>query len=133
MARVIVLYDADCGFCRVALALLLAWDRARRLHPVPIQGDRGAELLKQMAQHDRLASWHLRDEQGGLYSGGAGVPPLFHALPGGGAIAWTASRFPAATAHADDWVAAHRTLLGRALRERPRAWAARVLTERERA
>lgn len=33
----IVLYDDDCGFCEVMLAMLLTWDRASRVRPVPIQ------------------------------------------------------------------------------------------------
>jgi predicted DCC family thiol-disulfide oxidoreductase YuxK len=37
----IVLYDDDCGFCEVMLAVLLAWDRATRVRPVPIQSTRG--------------------------------------------------------------------------------------------
>ena len=33
----IVLYDADCGFCRWSLGKLLAWDRRRLLRPVALQ------------------------------------------------------------------------------------------------
>jgi hypothetical protein len=33
----IVLYDDDCGFCEVMLAMLLRWDRATRVRPVSIQ------------------------------------------------------------------------------------------------
>ena len=29
----IVLYDGECGFCKVTLAMLLTWDRAKRLSP----------------------------------------------------------------------------------------------------
>jgi predicted DCC family thiol-disulfide oxidoreductase YuxK len=31
-----VLYDPDCGFCRVTLAFLLRWDVRGRLRPVAL-------------------------------------------------------------------------------------------------
>jgi predicted DCC family thiol-disulfide oxidoreductase YuxK len=129
---VIVLYDDDCGFCEVMLAVLLTWDRADRVRPVPIQSTRGEALLIDMKREDRLRSWHLLDAGGMLHSGGAGIPVIFAALPGGTPIANVVSRLPTTTARAYDWVASHRALLGRALRVRPRAWAARVIAERER-
>jgi len=128
----IVLYDDDCGFCEVMLAVLLTWDRASRVRPVPIQSARGEELLIDMKPEDRLKSWHLLDASGMLHSGGAGIPVIFAALPGGTPIAGVVSRFPRATSRSYDWVAGHRVLLGRGLRARPRAWAARVVAERER-
>jgi predicted DCC family thiol-disulfide oxidoreductase YuxK len=126
----IVLYDGDCGFCEVMLAMLLAWDRARRLDPVSIQSTRGEELLFDMARRDRLESWHLIDAEGVLYSGGAGISVIFAALPWGGPIARIASRFPRTTSRAYDWVASHRVLLGRLPKARLRARAARVIAER---
>jgi predicted DCC family thiol-disulfide oxidoreductase YuxK len=128
----IVLYDGDCGFCKVMLAVLLSWDKAKRLSPVPIQSARGEELLAGVAQQDRLASWHLTGAEGTLYSGGAGIPVIFAALPFGSPLALLASRFERATSRAYEWVAAHRVLLGRPLKARPRAWAARVIADRER-
>ncbi len=128
----IVLYDDDCGFCEVMLAMLLTWDRANRVRPVPIQSTRGEELLIDMKPEDRLKSWHLLDASGMLHSGGAGITVIFAALPGGTPIASVVSRFPRATSRSYDWVAGHRVLLGRGLRARPRAWAARVVAERER-
>jgi predicted DCC family thiol-disulfide oxidoreductase YuxK len=129
----IVLYDGECGFCKVMLAVLLSWEKAHRLDPVPIQSARGEELLTGMADQDRLQSWHLIDAEGTLYSGGAGIPVIFGALPFGSPLALLASRSPRATSRAYDWVAAHRVLLGRPLRARERAWAARVIAVRERA
>jgi predicted DCC family thiol-disulfide oxidoreductase YuxK len=129
----IVLYDGECGFCKVMLAVLLSWDRAHCLDPVPIQSARGEELLTGMADQDRLASWHLTGAEGTLYSGGAGIGVIFGALPFSSPIARLASRSPRATSRAYDWVAAHRVLLGRPLGARERAWASRVIAERERA
>lgn len=114
------------------LAMLLTWDRANRLSPVTIQSARGEELLADLARQDRLESWHLIDGEGVLYSGGAGVPVIFDVLPWGKLIACGASHFPTATSRAYDWVANHRVLLGRLLKARARAWAARVIATRGR-
>jgi predicted DCC family thiol-disulfide oxidoreductase YuxK len=129
--RVVVLYDGDCGFCKVALAALLWWDRARLLDPAPIESDRGARLLAHMSVVERLASWHLVDGTGAVRSGGAGAPVLFDRLPGGTPLARVAARFPRTTSHAYDWVASHRSKLGRLFPARTRARAARVVAGRE--
>ena len=131
-ATLIVLYDGECGFCKVTLAILLTWDRAKRLGAVAIQSARGEDLLSDMAHQDRLRSWHLIDGAGVVRSGGAAIPMIFAALPWGALIARTALQFPRTTSRAYEWVAGHRLLLGRLLRARPRAWAARVIAERER-
>jgi predicted DCC family thiol-disulfide oxidoreductase YuxK len=128
----LVLYDGNCGFCKVTLAVLLRWDRAHRLDATPIQSTLGQQVLGGMPAEDRLSSWHLLDDAGELHSGGPGLPVVFAALPRGAAFAGVASRFPATTARAYGWVAAHRVLLGRPIGARPRAWAARVIAERER-
>jgi predicted DCC family thiol-disulfide oxidoreductase YuxK len=128
---VVVLYDADCGFCRVALALLLRWDTRRRLEPAAIQSARGELLLGEIEPAMRMRSWHAVDPAGAISSGGAGVPLVFGALPSAMPIAWLAARFPSTTARVYDWIAAHRALLGRALNARTRAWGARVIAQRE--
>jgi predicted DCC family thiol-disulfide oxidoreductase YuxK len=125
----VVLYDAHCGFCAVMLATLLTWDRAKRLDPVGIQSTRGGELLIDVERQDRLESWHLVDGAGVVRSGGAAVPMVFAALPGGAPIARVVSLFPRTTSRAYEWVAGHRVLLGRLFKARPRAWAARVIAE----
>jgi predicted DCC family thiol-disulfide oxidoreductase YuxK len=112
----IVLYDAECGFCRWALARILAWDRQDRLRPVPIQGSEGGRLLADLPEERRLASWHLVTGDGRRYSAGAAIPPLMRMLPGGGPIATLASRFPRATEWLYQAVAARRGAFGRALR-----------------
>jgi predicted DCC family thiol-disulfide oxidoreductase YuxK len=128
-SALIVLYDSDCGFCKVMLAVLLSWDRARRLTPLPIQSSGGEELLSSTSPSDRLASWHLIDA-GEVRSAGAGLPVIFAALPGGSAIARLASRFPSTTSLLYEWVAAHRGVLARPLSARARAWASAVIAER---
>jgi predicted DCC family thiol-disulfide oxidoreductase YuxK len=128
----IVLYDSDCGFCKVMLAVLLSWDRAGRLTPLPIQSAGGEELLSGMTPSDRLASWHLIDGAGAVRSAGDGIATVFAALPGGSAFARLASQFPVTTSRVYEWVAAHRTLLGRPLSPQVRAWADRIIAERAR-
>ena len=132
MDNPIVLYDRDCGFCSVMVAILLTWDRTNVVDPVPIQSARGEQLLTDLAQQDRLKSWHLIDAGGTLYSGGAGIPVILDALPRGALIARVTSQFPNATRRSYEWVANHRVLLGRPLKARQRAWAARVIADRER-
>jgi predicted DCC family thiol-disulfide oxidoreductase YuxK len=118
-----LLYDADCGFCRVSVALVLAWDRRRRLRPVALQSEDGARLLAGMAKAERMASWHLVLPDGSVQSAGAAFPPLLRELPGGATLAALAGRFPAATERAYVLVARHRSVLGRALPEGVRRWA----------
>jgi predicted DCC family thiol-disulfide oxidoreductase YuxK len=64
-----------------------------------------------------MASWHLLDSQGELYSAGAGFPSLLRLLPGGGPLATAAARAPRITERGYRWVAGHRSLLGRFVTE----------------
>ena len=57
--RWILIYDADCGFCRWSLARVLALDRAHRLRPVALGTPEADALLADMAPDERAASWHL--------------------------------------------------------------------------
>src|SRR5688572_26858045 len=54
-----ILYDPDCGFCRVCVAVVLTWDRAGRLVPVPLGSPEANDLLRGMLEAERMASWHL--------------------------------------------------------------------------
>ncbi len=80
-----ILYDPDCGFCRVCVAVVLTWDRAGRLRPVPLGSGEAADLLRGMPEAEQMASWHLA-EHPEIRSGGAAFSPLFRLLPGGGAV-----------------------------------------------
>jgi predicted DCC family thiol-disulfide oxidoreductase YuxK len=110
-----VLYDRDCGFCKWALDKILAWDRARRLRPVAIQGEEGDRLLADVDSERRLDSWHLVAD-GEVLSGGDAAPRLFDALPGGRPLAALLRAFPRATERGYRWVAEHRGALARLLR-----------------
>jgi predicted DCC family thiol-disulfide oxidoreductase YuxK len=110
-----ILYDADCGFCRVCLALVLAWDRRRRLRPVALQSSEAERLLAGMTEERRMASWHLVTQRSEFHSGGAAFPPLLRLLPGGRLLAAPAARFPGATQRGYELVAENRSQLGRVL------------------
>jgi predicted DCC family thiol-disulfide oxidoreductase YuxK len=103
-----VLYDADCGVCRVTAAALMRLDWWRRLDLVPLQsfvaepGPASAELLEAL---------HVRDGAGRWARGGAAalriasvIPvlmPLAIAgrLPGMAGVAERAYRFVAGRRH----------------------------------
>jgi predicted DCC family thiol-disulfide oxidoreductase YuxK len=122
-----VLYDPDCGFCRVSLALLLRWDTRGRLDPVALGTEEADALLDGMPEDERMASWHLV-EGGAVSSGGAAFPPVFALLPGGRPLARATERFPGASDRLYRWVADHRSLLGRPLPGSARLWADRVIS-----
>jgi predicted DCC family thiol-disulfide oxidoreductase YuxK len=147
MTRAAILYDPDCGFCRVALAVLLRWDRHGRLRPVPLGTEEAARLLAGMPETEQMASWHLVDARwwesvaenatnpnhlempaGSVHSAGAAFPELFRLLPGGAGLAALTARFPRASERGYRWVADHRSLLGRVLPVAARRWADRVIS-----
>jgi predicted DCC family thiol-disulfide oxidoreductase YuxK len=119
----VLLYDADCGFCRVSLALILAWDRDARLRPLALQDPDAERLLAGMSGEERMRSWHLVSPGGRVRSAGAALSPLLAELPGGGPLARLSARFPGVVEPGYRWVADHRSSLGRALPGRARRWA----------
>jgi predicted DCC family thiol-disulfide oxidoreductase YuxK len=114
-ARMIVLYDAACGFCRVSVAALIGWDRALRLRFVPIESAQGACLLAALTPAERLRSAHTVDRDGRLRSASAAAPALLAELPAGRPLAWLARRTPRSTELAYRILTAARPLLGRAI------------------
>jgi predicted DCC family thiol-disulfide oxidoreductase YuxK len=127
MTRVPILYDLDCDFCRVSLAVLLRWDKRRRLRPVALGSDEAVALLRNMPEDEQMASWHLV-EHGRVYSAGAAFPPVFALLQGGRPLARLSARFPRASEGAYRLAADNRSLLGRALPAAARRWADRVIS-----
>jgi predicted DCC family thiol-disulfide oxidoreductase YuxK len=108
-----LLYDSDCGFCRWSVDKVLAWDRRGSLRPVALQTPEAAELLDDMAEERRMASWHLVTSEGKVYSRGAAAPPLLRMLPGGSPLAAVLAAFPGVTDRVYGWVTEHRDRLGR--------------------
>ena len=111
----VVFYDADCGFCKWSLDKILAWDRRGRLRAVAIQSPEGERLLAELSRDARLASWHLVDEAGTLYSAGAAAEPLARMLPGGRPLGAVFRAFPRLTERAYRYVAGHRDRWARLL------------------
>jgi predicted DCC family thiol-disulfide oxidoreductase YuxK len=109
-------YDPDCGFCRVCVAVILRWDRERRLRPVP---------------GEDLDSWDLI-EPGRAWSAGAAFSPLFRLLPGGAPLARLTDRFPNAANRGYRFVANRRSIIGKLIPAAVKRWADRVISESER-
>lgn len=122
-----MIYDADCGFCRFSLALLLTWDRRRALRPLPLGTPEAGRLLADLTEDERNASWHLVPGDGARTGAGAALAPALSPLPGGRVPAAIFARFPGATERGYRWVAEHRALLGRFVAARARRWADRVI------
>ena len=131
MRSAILLYDSDCGFCRWALAKVLAWDRRGALLPVPIDSAEGDRLLGGMPDQEKMASWHLVDPQGRLHSAGAAFAPLFRLLPGGGPFGALAERAPRATQRAYGVVAGNRSAFGRLVTDGAKLRADRRIADRK--
>lgn len=112
MSEAVILYDADCGFCRWAVDKVLAWDRAGKLRPTALQGPEADRLLRGLSDEEKMASWHLVID-GNRYSGGAAAAPLLRLLPGGRPLASVAAAFPGASDHAYRFVARNRDRFGR--------------------
>jgi hypothetical protein len=100
----------------VCVALVLRWDRAGRLRPVP---------------GEDLDAWQLVFPDGTVREAGAAFSPLFRLLPGGGPFARLADRFPDAAEGGYRWVADRRTTLGRPIPAAVERWADRVIAGRE--
>jgi predicted DCC family thiol-disulfide oxidoreductase YuxK len=112
MEQWVVLYDQDCGFCRWAMGMLLAWDRRGRLRAVALQAHEVDELLPGLDRHQQMASWHFLTPDGRVRSAGRAVAPLLRLLPGGRPLAVVAESFPRTTDRLYDWISRHRERLG---------------------
>jgi predicted DCC family thiol-disulfide oxidoreductase YuxK len=123
VAPTAILYDADCGFCRWSLAQLLRLDRRNCLRPVSLQQHEADTLLSGMGRDERMASWHLVDSDGRVYSGGDALAPLLRLIPGGRPFAAVLVALPAVGDVAYRTVAGRRSALGRLI---PAASAARA-------
>ena len=112
MSEAVILYDADCGFCRWAVDRVLAWDRAGKLRSTALQGPEADRLLPGLAAGEKMASWHLVIG-GQVHSGGAAArtaPPAPARRPAAGVAVAT---FPGLTERAYRLVARNRDGFGR--------------------
>src|SRR5689334_15653134 len=113
MARTILLYDSDCGFCRWSLGKVLAWDRRTRLQPLSLQSRDAKALLAGMPEEERMSSWHLVAPDGEVRSAGAGFAPLLRLLPGGSPLGAFAARMPRLMERGYRFIAGNRGLWGK--------------------
>jgi predicted DCC family thiol-disulfide oxidoreductase YuxK len=125
-----LIYDPDCGFCKWSLARVLKLDRGRRIRPVALGTPEADELLSDLEETQRQASWHLIARDGTRYSAGAAAPPLLRNLPGGRLPAVLLAAAPALTEWAYRWVANHRGKLGRAIPTRSKRRAEGLIERR---
>ena len=112
MSEAVILYDADCGFCRWAIDRVLVWDRAGKLRSEALQGPEADRLLPELSEEAKMASWHLVVD-GNVYSGGAVAAPLLRLLPGGRPLAPVVAAFPGLSDRAYRLVARNRDRFGR--------------------
>jgi predicted DCC family thiol-disulfide oxidoreductase YuxK len=112
-ARVTVLYDEDCGFCRWTADRLRAWDRRGLLRFASIQ--RSVASLAPVPPALWLESVHAVTVDGRVWSGGAAVTAILRALPAGRLPAAIAAFAPDLTERIYRAVARRRTTLGRLL------------------
>jgi predicted DCC family thiol-disulfide oxidoreductase YuxK len=109
----IVLYDADCGFCRWAMAWALAHDRRRLLVAVPIQSQLGSELLADVDPSERLRRAHVVHDDGSRHSGGAAAADVLSVLEATRMLGRLARGMPRTTALVYGVIAARRRSFGR--------------------
>jgi len=112
--QAVLLYDADCPFCRWSMKKILAWDRGRRIRPVRLQDPEAQQLVGGMDERKKMSSWHLVTPDGEVHSGGGAASSLFRMLPGGRPLSALASTFPRTTERAYRWVSRHREFLAKA-------------------
>jgi len=116
-----ILYDADCGVCKIVLAGILALDRGR-YRPLALQDPRAAELLPGMAPAKRMESFHIVAADGTVHSAGDGLAELIPGL----------ERFPRLAGRGYWLVARNRARLGKLIPDAAKRRAERRIAARQR-
>jgi len=122
-----MVYDHDCGLCRVVAALVLVADRRRRLVPLAMQDPEAAGLLAPVPTEARPRSWHLVAPDRRVASGGAAVPALCQLLPGFALLGVLCGAAPNMTERVYAGLAGNRRRIGRRIPGRVVGWATAVL------
>jgi predicted DCC family thiol-disulfide oxidoreductase YuxK len=86
--RPVLLYDADCRFCRFVARTVLRLDRRERIALLPLQDSEAPPLLPGLDEAQRLSSIHLVEPDGRRSSRGAALSRLITHLgvPGAGRL-----------------------------------------------
>ncbi|EHN12452.1 hypothetical protein PAI11_06800 [Patulibacter medicamentivorans] len=113
--RLLLLFDANCGFCLSGRDLLRRWDRHDRLADDLIQRHLDG-LLADLPADAQLATWHAIHPDGRRESGGAALAAALEQLPGAWPAARVARALPGPTDRAYRWMARHRIAISRLLR-----------------
>jgi predicted DCC family thiol-disulfide oxidoreductase YuxK len=125
---VIVLYDADCGFCRWAMAWAVRRDHHHGLVTVPIQSPLGSEMLVDVFPGERLSSARVLGDDGCRRSGGAAAAEVLSVLPATRTLGRLARSLPRTTALLYGVVAAQRKSFGRLVGNQARRRADELLS-----
>ena len=78
--RPVLLYDADCRFCRFAARLVVRADRGDELVLLPLQDDKASSFLADLPESERRATWRLVFGDGSRTGYGRGVVELLRAM-----------------------------------------------------
>lgn len=78
--RPVLLYDAECRFCRYIARNVVRLDRHERIAFLPLQDPQAHELLEGVSDADYLASIHLVEPDGRRFSRGAALTRLIRHL-----------------------------------------------------
>lgn len=108
-----LLFDGECGFCRLATKAALRLDDGSRLRAVAIESEEGQRLLTEVPPERRLDAFHLVTPGGIVLTGPDAAAPLARLLRGGRVPARAMRRYPGVTAAAYRLVSRHRGTLGR--------------------
>jgi predicted DCC family thiol-disulfide oxidoreductase YuxK len=125
-----VIYDGDCGFCRWSLARVLDLDADERLRPLALGTAEADELLGDLTEEQRSASWHLISPDGRRTSAGTAAAPLARLLRGTRLLAAVFERMPTLTERGYRWVADHRSWFGRVIPESAKRSAEEAIRQR---
>jgi predicted DCC family thiol-disulfide oxidoreductase YuxK len=102
----VLIYDAQCQFCRRWVARLKRWDRRDRIRLLPLQDPAAPALAGRPPDVLRQAA-HLVREDGAVFAGAWAAREVFAYLPAGWLLRFVA-RVPGVMALADRgyrWVA----------------------------
>lgn len=85
--RATLIYDGECGFCRMSVALVRRWDREHRLALIPFQ-DQARVAAFGIALPALAAALHVVLPDGRVFAGADAAPEILRLLPGKRWLGW---------------------------------------------